>query len=1204
MKANVFDFSTHDLKTPSVIESSAGTGKTYSIVQIYLRLVIEKKLMPDRILVVTFTEAATSELRTRIRDALTGFYTHLSEKREGTFELLSGYGYTSYNSDDLMRVVSAAIASFDEASIFTIHGFCKRVLRDNAFEYNTIFNAELIDDIESITSVITRDYIRNILYGADDATLSVAENAVSYTPLMKILNGFLPKNGVTVVPDGSVPVDLAAVISNFKRAFDSAKKTWNEHSNTLLESICSNIERFKKNIISEEKVSAVKAGWDAYFASENPFGFPLPAKFELLTPDKLASALKKEALGDAERYSSDVCAKGLSLFVTSYNEAESGSAAFVDSLKSRYLMYAKNELLKRKNSMNLWSFDDLIVNVRNGLISEKGGVIAESIRKKYQAALIDEFQDTDPVQCDIFERIFNPANGGDSLLFYIGDPKQAIYSFRGADIYSYLKAKENKGFFVKTDNHRSLPGIVKAVNAVFETDDPFLFDKKIDYMKVESKASKGNVFIDDDASDFNLVFIDNDSDKLMSAGSAKEIIRGHIAGEMSRIFSLAESGKAYIEKDGEKKGIVPGDCAVIVRDHAEASGMRGELRRRGIPSVLAKSASVMSSPVKTWIDLLLRAVYERREGYIRAALASPLFGYSASELSALSDKPEEWETVLESFRTLGSIWEGRGFMPMFSHAEKEFGIMENVAATSEGARNATDLLHIAEIYHRESISRSLGPSELVTWSSQEGGDSVSEEHRIRLETDDDAVKIITVHASKGLEYPVVFVACGWDSRPLKKGEGLYFHDPVEGIVCDLSADPKDEDSASAAAALVEQCSENLRLYYVALTRAAFRCYCYAGRIKGYPESAAGYLFHSGNTVPSGEFTGLYGRYRDVSSRISEMTDDEVFSEISDAAARGAFTVKRSSSAGRSGDEYRGGKDAPVFEPSLEPVRDIRDDWKISSFSYIVSSGGGSHDPDYDEDFAESTGVHGEPAFPAGPSAGNCIHEIFEKIDFRMDDARITEIAEPVLRAYDLFSDSNIAWICSTVRNVLSAKMPLSDIPLGTLHPLKVIKEMEFYFPAALIDAPRFRDAILLNAGDGFNGSFVKNIASLDFERFAGFLRGFVDLVFEHEGRYFIVDWKSNYIGDDASQYGDDRLCREMDRHLYTVQASVYSLALHMHLSARLPGYDYDRHFGGVIYVFVRGVRPESGTGLWSWRPEKKLVSALESLCIRRPDAVR
>jgi exodeoxyribonuclease V beta subunit len=1204
MIGNIFDFAAHDLKEPSVIESSAGTGKTYSIVQIYLRLIIEKKLMPEKILVVTFTEAATSELRSRIRDALTEFYTHLSEKKHEPFELLNGYDYEKYGYDDLLRVVAAALASFDEASIFTIHGFCKRVLRDNAFEYNTIFNAELIDDIESITSVITHDYLRKLLYPADDELIHLAEKEINYQPLMKLLKGFLSKNGAKVIPESSQKKDYKKVLKKFSQAFESAGKQWTEHSESLITLIIDNAVIFKKNIINPEKIEITKKGWDVYFSSKNPIETPLPDKYELVTSEKMISSLKKEGLSSSDLFLGHDCVQTIDAFINSYNEMNDEISECIDILKSRYLDYARTELERRKSIMNLWSFDDLIRNVRDGLISEKGGVIADSVRKKYHAALIDEFQDTDPIQCDIFEKIFNPVNGSSALLFYIGDPKQAIYSFRGADIYSYLKAKTGKGFYVKTDNHRSVSGIVHAVNAVFNTEDPFLFGKKIDYMEVSSKAEKGIFRIEDDNTDFNLIYIDNDSDKLMSAGIAKKIIRENIADEMIRLFSLAKHGKAYIEKNGVKEKLVPGNCAVIVRDHAEAGEVRDELRRRGIPSVLAKSGSVMMSPVKAWIDLLLRAVYERREGYIRAALSSPLFGYSAEKIRNLSDDPAAWEKILEKFRTLNTMWENRGFMPMFIHAEKLFSIMQKTAATEDGARNAADLLHIAEIYHRESISRSFGASELIVWSAQDGENLSSEEHRIRLETDDDAVKIITVHASKGLEYPVVFCACGWDSRSLKKGDGIYYHDDTDGIVCDLSADPADPESAAAAAAIVEQCSENLRLYYVALTRAAFRCYCYAGRIKGYPESAAGYLLHGRNALTSAGESGLYSRYEVVSNKISEMSDAEVIGEINSIAKEGLFSVKRSSSQSELCEVYQNDDLKTEFADPKELKRDIRDDWKISSFSYIVSSHSESADPDYDEDFSPDTAERSEPEFPAGPSAGNCIHDIFEKIDFRMGDQQILEIAEPVLNEYDLYSEKHAEWISLMVRRVLSAEMPISGISLQTLPPERVIKEMEFYFPAVEISADRFRDTIITHAGKEFNSSFVKNIASLEFDRFAGFLRGFVDLVFEQDGKYYIADWKSNFIGGDFSLYGNERLCREMDKHLYTVQAIVYSLALHMHLQNRLPGYDYEKNFGGVIYVFLRGVNPGSSNGLWSWRPDRKLISAMEALCIRRGNAGR
>jgi exodeoxyribonuclease V beta subunit len=1193
MTSQPFDYRKHALSGQSVIESSAGTGKTYSIVQIYIRLIIEKKLPPDKILVVTFTEAATAELKSRIRAALSELHVSLANGNAAAIPLLEGYDAVELQSRDLAAFIESVLSSFDEASIFTIHGFCRRVLRDHAFEYNSIFNAELVEDTDDLSDGVTRDFIRKTLYAADEETVRLLQSVVQYDSLRGLLDGFLSKTDVVLHPKKADIKKIPALIIQLHAEFTKTAPIFNKHADeyfSLLKNKNAPVSRTRMKI---EKIESREPYIRQVFSQFDPYSPNMDDVYLVCRTHIYESRLKKDE--GIEQYAEHPCAVACDDYYVQHARVMNEISVILQSFRAEFLRFAKEEMVKRKSHMNLWSFNDLIDNVREGLNGQRGQLIAEAIRRKYPAALIDEFQDTDPAQCDIFEKIFNAKN---SLLFYIGDPKQAIYTFRGADVYSYIAAKKNKEIYFKNENWRSVAPLVQSVNSIFSADDPFLLGDSVPYHEVRSRSEKKPLVVENDSLQPMIVW-HIESEKELKSGEALKKVRTLIADEMARLLSLSEKGRVYFDSEKGRTPLKPGDCAVIVRQNAEAAAMRDILRERGIPSVLAKSGSVFKSPMKTAGDILFRAITDRREQTIRAALSTELFQYTAEQIASFADDAAAWETILTKFRTMHTLWECIGFMAMFSYAVREMKILEAVSRYDDGARYAADLIHLAEIYHRASIEKSFGPAELLAWILQcDTHPASSDEHRTRLETDDDAVRIVTVHSAKGLEYPVVFVACGWDYRDAKKDDAVYYHDG-DSIICDLSVDPADASDIRVMRADLEQRAENMRLYYVALTRASHRCYAVTGNLKGYSKSAAGYIFHSYRIEETSQTeASRIERVQLISETIADLNNEDLFDDVRKAGEKGGFSVIAV------GEEPAGaltlkqkGSDPEKLE-ALTPKRDIRDDWKISSFSFIVSSLPDDWEDKTDPD-RPSADADEEPVFPKGAEAGNCIHEIFEKTDFSQHtSSSLQKVIQEALRAYSLEAEGRTEWAAAMVNAVLDKNIPIVGRPLKALSEKALIKEMEFYFPAAEISARIFRETFLKHVDSSFNGGQVKNIEALDFEKFSGFLKGFIDLVFEADGRFYIIDWKSNWLGSSAEDYHHERICREMDRHCYTVQALVYAMALHLHLTTRYANYEYGRHFGGVAYLFIRGIDPHGATGIWEWKPDKKLLDAMISLCVR------
>jgi exodeoxyribonuclease V beta subunit len=1184
--ADIFNFTSVPLEGQSVIEASAGTGKTYAIMQIYLRLLLEKKMPSESILVVTFTDAATAELRSRIRGSLVRCARELKGEI-GAFSNENPYfiRYLDPAGDrarETGEVINAALSSFDECAIFTIHGFCKRVLRDHAFEYSTIFNAELVDDMEEFEREVTFDYYRKEMYRAGRFALDWAEySKISVESLLKLLHAAMSRLQCTIIPkSGDFRIDR--IETRISDLFIEFRDAWNLHVNGFFNVLADDASSLNKRSYDPDKFSGWRAIMSDFTARAYAFTFPECIKYFM--SETIRSAVKKDM--SAERVIAHPLVAAADGFAEQFRALSRDIALAAAQFRTDYLHYAFRELTGRKRAKNLWSFDDLIRQVYDGLSGESGNAIAASLRRKYHAALIDEFQDTDPIQCSIFDTIFAHPS---TALFYIGDPKQAIYSFRGADVYAYISAKKGRTIYYKDENWRSNAPLIEGINTIFSRINPFMLGDDVKYHPVRTAAGQSLISKKIVCEPFIIRMIGGTDDKAVSEAAARSMIEASVAGEIAALLGASKRGDAIIQATGgSSRQLRPGDIAVIVRRNSDAARMKERLRIAGISSVIAQSGSVFASDIRWHFDCVLGAIALRTDAVIRAALATDCIGYDAARIDSLLCDESAWEGILQIFRNCDNAWRNRGFMAMTSILFGEFDMRETLVTRCDGVRKLADLMHIVELYHHESAAEGFGPAELLSWSERRLKESPrAEEYQVRLESDDDAVKIITVHRSKGLEFPVVFACCGWE-RFDNARKPRYFYHNESGIVCDL-IHAQDKESEEYRRAGEELAAEQMRLFYVALTRASCRLYAFAGKISGYELSSAAYLFHHDRGV-------------DVDSlriAVKGMPYGEIIGDISRFAKKGVLRVE----------------DITVTEPqflrerndaidTLAPrsfSRIIRDDWKISSFSYIVSKMHDNREREFEGIDRATDSV--DDGMPRGPVMGNCIHRIFESIDFEKFEVYETEkIIHDALVAYGLHSDPVQSYVRAMVEAVITRSIGILGAPMSAIGRGSYKREMEFYLPAKSIGDKALRNAIFENINSKtFNGGITENLSSLSFDAFAGFLRGFIDLVFEYNGKFYIADWKTNYLGPTADNYSYDRLCGAMDEHLYTVQSLIYTLALDRHLAARMTDYDYERHFGGVFYIFVRGPVFGEGTGIWEDRPPLKLVRALSKLVIRGGD---
>ncbi len=1192
--ARRFDITQSPLSGTVLIEASAGTGKTYAISGLYLRLVLEKALEVENILVVTFTVAATGELRERLRGRLRATLSMFDDPRGSAcgrdlLDLRSRYAddplqiflVERYGSDTEARErLSRAIRNFDEASIFTIHSFCQRALLENAFESGALFQTELEAADDELLESIAEDYYRKNWYGAP---LAFAEYSASENVTPASLASLARKRPL----DPEYILDGDATGADANEALEAARSLEKEYralcdawggERAAAEAFLHGARMdgvLKANVYSEAIIGRMIEKMDLYAGGGLVFGGTSDKDMEKLSAASIRKALKKGASADVPEF--------FSRYEKFVDRRERAAAVFQSrlyGLKREFLDYAAGELIRRKEQRAVRSFDDLIRGMHRALASGGDSALARSVRRRYAAALIDEFQDTDPVQYSIFTTIFGTDG---SLLYLIGDPKQAIYGFRGADIFAYMKAAASARTRATMDvNRRSAPELVSAVNAMFSrVNDPFVFPE-IGFTPVSAGVREAG---GDPSPGMRIWLVPSSLASTAGKMVSKELAgRTAVAAVVSETVSLISAGT-----------YAPGDIAVLVRTGRQARAVQESLRAVGVPSVLYRTESVFASIEAVELLHVLRAAGNPADArLLRAALATDMLGMTGDDIARLSSGGREWELAIERFFDYRDIWARGGFMRMFHALLRGEGVHRRLLRRPDGERVLTNVLHLAELIHREQRKEGLGADGIVKWlrnaiaESEHPGEN--EEHQLRLETDENAVTLITIHRSKGLEFPVVFCPFAWDVREIE--EPYVYHDPARGNrpVLRLGGEGDDPGPAPAAASR-EQLAENLRLLYVSVTRAKRRCYLVWGRVNKCCGSAPAYLFHNPGDLGGGDIAaelkvhveGLDDRRMtdDIASLAESSEGGIVVSEIAPEAAQ-AYRPPRANTQALSCRSFAG---------AVEAGR------RVTSFSALA--GGAPYERDRDFEYVPPA-VRGGPAtrdifaFPRGARAGSCIHAIFEAIDFSL-----TEGAEQVVREALALYGFDADWTGALADMASSAlrtplESPWGTGPLRALAPGDRLHELEFTLPLALVTPEGISDAFACAGCGGLVADFAGSIARLGFQPVRGFLRGFIDMVFVRDGRYYLLDWKSNHLGDSPSEYSAARLAAEMLRHHYILQYHLYAVALHRYLARRIRDYDYGRHFGGVYYLFVRGMDPadDARPGVFFDLPQAALIESL------------
>ncbi|NYT66687.1 exodeoxyribonuclease V subunit beta [Alcaligenaceae bacterium] len=1216
-----------------LIEASAGTGKTWTIAALYVRLVLghgddlayARALTPPEILVVTFTEAATQELRDRIRSRLSeaaSFFMALpSDMDQVSSEPFLQELRDSYPVDTwpmCARKLQLAAEWMDEAAVSTIHGWCNRMLREHAFDSNSLFSLTLETDPSELQAEVARDYWRTFIVTLD-ATLAAelrtwwagptdlqqtVQNLISHADLLDLAEP--PSQQLN-----QIQANRLALLQQLKEPW----LVWVQELTDLLDKAVTN-----KCVDGRKIQPRYYLPWLAAlreWAENTDFYQPQlsDSAWNRLGPDGLSEAWKQ---GDPPDHEAIRAIPELRLALQNLPCGRN------DVLRHAARWMAQRFATEQARHATM-GFNDLLTGLDHALQGENGIRLAATIREQFPVVLIDEFQDTDPVQYRIFDSIYRVAdNANDTGVILIGDPKQAIYAFRGADIYTYLQARQASAgrLYTLKKNFRSTASMVAAVNRCFEFAEQreagpgaFLFrDHDSNPLPFVSAQAQGReqVFIVDGKPQTALTLWQAESNQTtLTKAQAQAQMATACASEITRLLNLSHTGHAGFQEACGLKALRPADIAVLVNNRTEAQAVRSALTTLGVGSVyLSDQDSVLQSALASEMYYWLTACADPDDGrQLRAALATPTLGLDWADLDSLNSDEILWEERVLQFRAYRECWRKQGVLPMLRRLLHDFHVPARLlgnlcnSGSTNGERVLTDILHLAEwLQHASGLLE--GEHALIryfleqqqTLTGTRGNDAL----QIRLESDADLIKVVTVHKSKGLEYPLVFLPFAWNFRQVKADDiPLKYHDDQGSLQLALSSTQEILQKADQ-----ERLGEDLRKLYVGLTRARYATWLGTAPLPDQNNSSMGSLLGLTSPVtPDSLKHALNSLGTDTESIAMAPLPDQHSIALQEPVSLETQGAAR------------------------QPERSVREQWWIASYSSLAARQMASisgEDPSpatpdqelFDEAIAAAMlpmQVWPEPSdalgsavlsfgllhnFPKGPGPGSFLHDVlewaatlgFEQLANQPDQVRDVIARRCQLRGWEAWIDPLTLWLqdFATTRFRLGSDHGMTDttVSLANLDACSI--EMEFWLSA---------DTVQIQQLDQLIGQYSlpgQERAALQPGLLNGMLKGFIDLVFLHEGRYYVADYKSNFLGENDASYTHDAMQNAVLQHRYDLQYVLYLLALHRLLKSRLPDYDYDLHIGGAVYFFLRGLQAPS-QGLHTERPPRELIIALDHL---------
>jgi exodeoxyribonuclease V beta subunit len=1208
------------LRGSHLIEASAGTGKTWTIAALYVRLVLGhgtqatdgedgleggtapvRPMLPQDVLVMTFTRAATRELSDRIRARLTEaaqVFRGIAQTDDAfLMDLKSEYPEGKQREQAAYRLALAAQA-MDDAAVYTIDAWCQRMLREHAFDSGNLFEENLVGDEAALRMDAVQDYWRQQLYPMPPTLVAQVQGIWRDVDTLEADMRALMGVPLADAEPGTLGQVLSAALDARQTQLQVLKQGWVERADNLLGWIEAQLEHHKSSWDGRkltykkcaEWLGVLKA-WSQGPADEQALQAEMKAGWDRFTPEGLLACRKPgEAPVEWPPESQ------------AYADLQAALLALPDPAQAARLharQHVQQRMAELKRRSGLFGFADMLQRLDVALADPQAGErLAQRLREQFPVALIDEFQDTSPLQFRIFDRIYCTAdNRQDIALLLIGDPKQSIYGFRGADIQSYLAARRATAgrHHVLGTNFRSTVAVVDVVNRWFNIPkDAFGYRQgHDDPLPFQSVAAKGRAEVLTGSSGPIAAMTVVHDDTLRSQRDARVHLSALCAEQI--VAWLSDPQARFVDPQKGDTALKPKDIAVLVRTGVEAAALRDALRWRGVASVyLSDRDSVFASDEAQDLCLWLRGVAEPQDmRRVRAALGTRTVGLSLPELHDLATQDELLDQRAEQMRELRQSWQNQGVLAMLRQSLHVMQLAGRWRGEPDGERRLTNVLHLAELL--QTASQQLdGEQALIRWLSQQidealdGSAGENEEQTVRLESDEDLVKVITIHKSKGLEYPVVCLPFAHSHRVVTadKAAVLQVSDAKGERQWTLAFDKQDAKGADQ-----DRLREDLRLWYVALTRARHALWVGWSAVKRgngkacvNQDSAPGHLLSGDQPLEAAQWL----------PKLQALQTDAQGETLSVQLTLAPSDVPLT--------RWQRPAQHAALQEALHSTARIDKTWTIASFSRLArdlssqpvlqtASNMTPPRPADDEPPEEgsaqalaalslSLGNQGTAAatpsvylsvspwhnFARGPSAGNFLHDQLEWLaeqGFALQPG--TPLAQRLAKrceraGYTAQAGDVVQWLSRVVAQPLRGP----DAPLNALGTL--LPEMEFWLPAQRLHAQEVDALCREHLLPGVSRPKLPDA------KLHGMLMGFADLVFEHRGRYWVLDYKSNHLGPDDAAYSAPALDKAMAHHRYEVQAALYMLALHRLLRSRLgAAYDPAQQLGGAVYLFLRGI---------------------------------
>lgn len=1124
-----FDASTVPLQDSNLIEASAGTGKTYSIAILVLRLVLENALSVKEVLMVTFTKAAVAELEERIRLFVRNAYkvSQGLEIKDDNIMRLVEEAVDRNGLEQVQQQLKDAVLFLDETAVLTIHSFCQKTLNEFAFETDQLFGAEMIQDTRTLIEEEVQKFWRKYVTTLHIRLLEKIWERDMMAGINTALNEHMGGKRYFAYEPGKRYAIKPKEQEEWLQQLDAIDEKKETAGKDLLNFIKDNIDKLRASC--EENANAKKYLLPCIDDTEQFINLVKEKRstsyVAKLFPD-LLERLDKVAVLDEER-------KGI-----------------VQQVISRLYCFAIEEIAagvkgyKKRN--NLLSYDDMITNLHRSLVEKNNPTLVKVLQEKYKAVFVDEFQDTDRMQYEIFEKAF----GTGTILFYIGDPKQSIYAWRKADIFTYFKARASvQHVYGMNHNFRSSEPFIEAMNTFFlpvDDFDTFYFNGEgnaINYIKVESpeRNSKGLLFRGEAADVPISVFNASNSNELAESVAAQ-------------VALLLKSGEYTIGNEENRRPVKPSDIGILVRTGRQGREVKTQLARLGVPAVTVDDARVLQSEEATYLLYLLEAMLEPNRSSINRALLSPFTNLKLEDVLLLDD-----EVTLSYFGNYKNRWQQDGIYTAMMDFITDFNVRNVLlyAHTESGERVISNLFQLTELVHQIQSRKNLSMTELVSWLKRgiDGMATEGDEYEQRVESDEEAVNIVTIHKSKGLEYKIV-MAPFLDFVENKSAEFFSFRDPVTGDYVGVEKKRMTEEQRTSYARQAEQ--ENRRLLYVAITRGVYKCFIFRNNSK----------YYSNSTL----LTFLQ-------ALIAAAPSPEIIKFEQDLPVAPEQDLIRDTGA--------------VINPGADmPVRFVLKEQNWRKMSYTMLAAKAEHSlktrPLQQEEPYETFIFH---TLKRGAKTGNLLHFLLENINFSEDSRWEKWLTETVRRFVPGQQETYAPMLRQLLEHVLHTDITVGaqTFPLSAVIWHKRIPEFEFDFPVSA-----FFPDMLNGLSDDRASVVVRRFQEHGNHELEGIMNGKMDLFFEHEGKYYILDWKSNYLGDSPADYTPAALSAAMNENNYHLQYLIYTLAAKKYLESRLYSFNYEKQFGGVIYCFVRGIRKGQSTGIFTSKPPLSKILQLEN----------